>query len=265
MTAEAGVGRYTPYELVFAAEELAGREFPAIAAEARARAVGESERAEFARLERVGALLALLLPEGAEPGALDSCLDVIFHAYHFWSAGRPVYAFAPSVVRSLVETPPDLGRWAVVTPHPSLYLELPRNMFWAAVAEGAPPEPVEGVFLRWDDRESDLLVVLGMRPGRGGFSTAATSAALDRAADAEGATFRTDIPGAELAGLYSLQRAAAAVALVRRLLWYLAAYPEAVEAVPGSRREGAGGAASLEGGHTGLDHQRVSWVERSRG
>jgi hypothetical protein len=268
MAAEASLGRYTPYEMVFGGERLAEDEFPAIAEEARRRGIPLSRRDHFAGSERVGTLLRRLVPETAEPAGFESYLDILFHCYHFWDAGCPLYAFAADVVRDLIATPPDLQSWSPRAPHHSLYVELPRNLFWAAVTEGEPPEPVEGLFVRLGSHqlpaEVDLLIALGMRPDRPGFSVASLTATVEQAREMpEPGAFESEIPGADLAGIYSLQRPSEALLLILRLLWYLDVYPEAKETVPG-----AGGAAPQAYEHdvpTTLDHHRVRLIGRSRG
>lgn len=268
MAPEASLGRYTPYEMIFGVELLADQEFRAIAEEASRRGIMPSRRDHFAGYERVGTLLRRLVPDTLEPAALESYLDILFHSYHFWNAGCPLYAFEAEVARDLIATPPNLEGWGIQAPHPSLYIELPRSLFWAAVTEGEPPEPVEGLFVRLGPdqppAEFDLLMALGMRPERPGFSVAALTATLeDTLASEESGAFRSDIPGADLAGIYSLQRPFEALLLVLRLLWYLDVYRDATEAVPG-----AGGEAPQAFGYdapTTLDHYRVRLSGRSRG
>jgi hypothetical protein len=268
MDSEAGIGRRTPYEVVFGVDRLGEREFPAIADEAARRGVPVARRDQFAGMERVGTLLQRLVPEDAEPAALDRHLEILFHCYHFWDAGCRLYACEEAVARALVDGPPALESWPPLAPHRSFYLELPRNLFWAAVAEDEPPEPAEGLFVAMDpDRPSaevELLLVLGMRADRPGFSVVGLVADLDEARRLdEREAFAPDIPGADMAGLYSLRRSSEIVLLLLRLLWYLDVYPESLERVAG-----AGADRPHNTGRdlpTTLDHYRVRLVERSRG
>ncbi|NIN72387.1 MAG: hypothetical protein GTO46_10820 [Gemmatimonadetes bacterium] len=260
------VGRITPYELAFGEERFAAHAFPALADEGERRGVSTWRYDRFTQLERVAALLEQVLPDNAEPGAVEQHLRILYHSYHFWSAGCPIYAFEAPVLRSLIEVPPDLREWSLSAPAPSLYIELPKNLFWAQVTEPGPPEPVEGMFAaREADRpeaEADILVVLGVRTDRPGFSVAGLRLGPGQAHQlVEPAQFQSDIPGAEQAGLYSLQRHSEAAALALRTLWYLDAYPASCEAV-----EGSGGRATDEhGAVTALRHFRVSLIERSDG
>ncbi len=253
-------GRITPYEKVFGAERFAQSDFPAIAEEAR-RSGRRTERVEeFGLLPRVGILLQELAAPEAGAAALEFYLAALFHAFHFWRAGCPVYAFEESVIRLLVEAELNLEGWVPRAPHEAAYLELPHGLFWLSVAEDAPPEPAEGIFTRLDRGEQaeiagavDLLLVLGMRLDRPGFSAVPLQAELEEPQDEGGESlFRSEIPGAEAAGLYSLQRPAELLLLIRRALWYLDRFGEASERV-----EGGGGAE----GATGLAYYRVSLAE----
>ncbi|UCC71203.1 MAG: hypothetical protein JSV86_12500 [Gemmatimonadota bacterium] len=264
MSDESTVGRVTPYEVVFGEARFAEQEFPAIAEEAKRRGVSVWRYDRFTLLERVSALLAEVLLEEAGPAAVDQHLQILYHAYHFWCAGCSLYAFEAPVVRSLIESAPDLGGWSFRIPQPSLYVELPKNLFWAQVTEDEPPEPVDGMFVaREPDQpiaELELLIVLGIRSERPGFSVAGLRLEPGRARELdEAAAFQSNIPGADLAGLYSLQRYSEAAVLALRTLWYIDACPAACERVRG------GGVPEFpgHGGPTALDHVRVSLIEGS--
>ena len=268
MERKPSVGRKSPYEVLFGEEGLTESRFAAIRDEAANAGVTTVRRDHFANLSRVRELLGVLVPDLAEPATLDRYLLILHHCYSFWEAGCRHFAFEQSAVRSVITASPDLFGWLPLTPHPSLYLELPQNLFWAAVVEGEPPEPAEGMFVslrggRTAD-EADILLILGIRPDRPGFSVAEMAADLTAArGNAEPDAFASNLPGANLAGLFSVQRPAEVVMLLLRLLWYVDTYPESVELKPGSPaadHEAGGGAPA-----TTLDHYRVFAVERSRG
>lgn len=257
------VGRRSPYEAVFTVEGLDERGFAVIEEEGRRLGADLSRREQFARIDAVADLLAHLIPESFETGALDRYLEIIFHGFHFWRAGRPFYAFEEGVVRSLIERPPDLRDRTLRLPHPAQYLELPRNLLWAAVTDG-PPEPLEGLFARSlvEPDGTEVLFVLGMWPERPGFSVAGLTFPADAPLVAHADAFHSDLPGADLAGLYSLGSAGEAIALLARLVWYIAAYTEAVVPVP-AKSAGAGEDGRRK---TSLEHLRVGTVEeRDRG
>ena len=258
------VGRRTPYEMVFGANEFAASEFPAIAEEAERRGLVATDLDGFAGLEAVSAMLAQVGPDEADPAALARYVDLLFHAYRFWTAGCLVYAADEPVVRSLIEAHPDLSGWKLRAQAPALYLELPKNLVWAAVDTSSPPEPLEGAFVAMTGSPSPesvyVLGVLGIRPDRAGFSVVSASARLDEARQhVEPDAFRSDIPGAELAGLYSLRSPADLLLLALYALWYVDAYPDSCQLVEGT--------PSDEADHTGptaLDHHRVTLVNRGR-
>jgi hypothetical protein len=260
------VGRITPYEVVFGEERFAAEEFPTLAEESVRRNLNTWRYDQFTSLGRVAALLEQVLPDDAEPAAVDQYVRILYHGYHFWSAGFPFYAFESPVLRSLIEGPPDLCEWPLRVPEPSLYLELPKHLFWAEVTEAGPPEPVEGMFVaRAADPpsgEADMLVILGLRSGRPGFSVAGLRLDLGQARELdEPAAFQSDIPGAEQAGLYSLRRHSEAATLALRALWYIDAYRASCRGVGGDGERRAVG----HGAETALGHFRVSLIERSYG
>lgn len=260
------VGRITPFEVAFGERRFSQQDFPALAEESERRGASTWRYDRFTHLERVAALLEQLLPEDAEPAAVDQYIRILYHCYHFWKAGCPIFAFEAAVLRSLIEEPPDLREWPFRLPAPSLYVELPKNLFWAQVAESGPPEPVEGMFVARESdgtaNEADVLIVLGLRSDRPGFSVAGLRLDPDRARRLdEPANFESDIPGAEQAGLYSLQRFSEAASLVLRTLWYLDAYPGARSPVRGD----VASEALERGAATTLDHFRLSLIERSYG
>lgn len=264
MTGETGTGRYTPYELVFGDEALGEGQFAEIAREAETLGVSTARRDRFAGLDTVRGTLQQLVPETADPAALDRYLEILFHCHNFWSSGRRLFAFEAEVVRDLLDSPPELGDWRTSARQTSFYYELPKNLFWTQVADEEPPEPVEGFFFRLGEpvEPLDLMMVLGMRSDRPGFSVVGTSAGLDDVPDkSEANAFVSEIPGADLAGLYSLQTASEVVLLLRRLLWYVEAYPDAAAVV----KSGDVGGAAVPGSGTTMDYRRVSLVERSRG
>ncbi|NIR45675.1 MAG: hypothetical protein GWN99_14845 [Gemmatimonadetes bacterium] len=257
-------GRLTPYELVFGSTKLAEDEFPTIAAEAERRGIEAGKRDRFAQLESVAHLIGRLVPETAEMAAFDRYLDTLYHCFHFWRSGLQLVTLEEALARSLVEDPPDLSGWSPGA-RGGLYIELPRNLFWADVIANDPPEPVEGMFVR-TDRDGDrsvieILLVLGMRADRPGFSTAGLTVELEELSGSEPDAFRSDIPGADLAGLYSLGRPSEAVSLALASLWYMERYPEAAERV---EADAAAESSAVDVGPTSLDHVRLQLNERDR-
>jgi hypothetical protein len=268
MAREPGVGRRSPYEVLFGGEGLTESRLEAIRDEALGASVKTAWRDRFASLDRVRELLVDLVPDLADPATLDRYLLILHHCYSFWEAGCRHYAFEESTVRSVIATPPDISGWSPRTPRTSIYVELPQNLFWSAVVEGEPPEPAEGLFVSlrgdgWVDGV-DILLVLGVRPDRPGFSVAELTVDLAAArAISEPDAFAADLPGADLANLYSLRRPAEVVTLLLRLLWYVETYPESVEQKPGRATADHGAAGQTTA--TTFGYHRVRPVERSNG
>ena len=266
MSDDSTTGRLTPYEVVFGVSGFAEREFPVISEEADRLDTQGLRRDQFAGLESVGGALAQLVPDGAEPGALDHFLAILFHCFNFWKAGHPTYAFEAPVLRELVDAPPPLAGWEAVVPESSFYAEMPHNLLWSVISEGEPPEPLEGFFVdvlrSGPSLEVDVLMILGMRTDRPGFGVMGTTIDLGQIGELEEPhAFVSEIPGADLAGLYSIQRSSEIGILLLRLLWYIGAHPESLERIEG------GTPRPSETGRTrptALDHHRVNLTEEGK-
>ncbi len=268
MERELDPGRKSPYEVLFGTEGLKESRFEAIRDEAVGTGVTTAWRDRFASLTGVRELLTDLVPDLADPVTLDQYLLILHHCYTFWESGCHHYSFEKSTVRSLIDAPPDVSLWHPGTPCRSIYLELPQNLFWAVVVEGEPPEPAEGLFVSLPDDpgsgQTDILLVLGVRADRPGFSVAELTADLLAARTiSEPDAFACDLPGADLADLCSLRRPSEIVMLLLRLLWYIDTYPESVEQRPArlaADQEATGLTPAMSPGY-----YRVRLVERSSG
>jgi hypothetical protein len=253
---EAGA-RLTPYELALPPEEFEERVFPALAAEAAAAGLEPARREHFHFLGEAARALELLAPEEAPPELREQLRSFLFHGFNFWSGGRRLLYLEPALARFLVESPHPLAEWEPRLPAASLYLQLPPNLFWASVAEGAQSEPVDGFFVTAGDapdpigarfRTITALMVLGVRRERAGFSVVEVETQvgpeLDRGwldADARpgGRDFASALPGGEMAGLYSLLTSAEVLKLLFRALRHVDLHPECVESLPPAERRRA--------------------------
>lgn len=249
--------RLTPYELVFADTELETDGFPGLREEAEARGVDATVPEQFLLLATAGRLLREL---GATDATLEPVGMLLFQSYHFWRAGQHVYVLEPALARALAEGAPGVLREiagqappaaaTAYVPAPAGYLQLPRNLFWARVDEAATPEPVDGLF--WTMAHAgdaggpparlDLLLALGLWPGRPGLSVIPvaeplagrplTDLALARARP-DGADFANVLPGGELEGLFALTTPAEVLKLFALVWSYVERRPDAVgDAVP---------------------------------
>jgi hypothetical protein len=221
----AGAVSISPYELVFGAPFFEEEQFPAIREEAEARGVETDIPERFLLLGSVGLLLQELLPEGPGRAEFSRVGQLLSQAYHIWGHGKPGYRLTEAEARELVQLTAEAEGWDLSPPSPCGYLDLPRHLFWARIEEGATPEPVAGFF--WTvagpaevsdpavgadaARRLELLLVLGLFPGRPGFSTIALETPLERTdtfprsgVRPEGEDFANILPGGELQGWYGL-------------------------------------------------------------
>lgn len=237
--------RLTPYALAFGDAGLAARFFPALAREAEEHGVDTRSPERFAFLTVAADALRAILPDGAPRPAREQLRALIFHAYNFWRTGQHSYQVDASVLRFLVEAAPPLAGWELRLPHASLYVQLARNLFWARVEPGATPEPLDGFFISGDGTQLNVLMILGLRPDRDGFSVIPVHAPVAVDAPAawaampgreHGRDFANILPGGELGGLYSVVTDAEVLKLAVSALWYMDRHPEDVTAEDGVHR-----------------------------
>lgn len=263
---ESNPARLTPYELVFGAELFETSIFPDIRQELEARDMEAPPPDRFLFLTTVGKLLRVIAgaepSEGeagqrstdadedmdAGPGAAGEALTehgaLLFQAFRFWRNGRQLFVVDEGAVRAMLADDAGPSDEVLNPPHGSGYLQLPRHLIWARAAEGQPPEALDGVF--WSLLETgdgatrlDVLLVLGMRADRPGFSVVPVSAELaagrpgDWAGSArpEGDDFDNVLPGGELDGLFAVATRAEALKLVALWFRYLERHPEALGGV----------------------------------
>lgn len=247
--------RVTPYELAFSEAGFEDRYFAPLEEEAEHAGLDTTRHELFGFLSGTQRVLAEITPPEAAPEAREQHRALLFHAFNFWRAGKPLYFLDAAVARYLVEAQPRLAGWELVLPQRSLYLQLPANLFWASIAPDTPPEPVDGFFLTACDgtdalgepfRHLDALMVLGMRRRRAGFSVIAFETEIgpgiaaewaETAGRAGGREFENLLPGGEIAGLYSILTTTEALKLLARALWYIDTHPaEVVREEPAERR-----------------------------
>lgn len=238
----------TPYELAFGEAGYELTTFPAIQAEAEEQGVDPSDPHRFSFLTVGAEAIREVVPPDASPEALEHYRSLLYHAFNFWRFGRRFYVLQPPVARYLVEAAPELGGWELRLPQPSVYIQLPANLFWASVDPDAPPEPVDGFFVSCSERADtrgrpyevlEVLMVLGIRRDRAGFSMATFSSEVGQGIAAVwaetpgrdvGKDFENVLPGGEIRGLYSILTVSEALKLIARALWYIDRHPGQVTA-----------------------------------
>lgn len=240
--------RVTPYELAFGEAGYELKTFPSIQAEAEEQGVDPSDPDRFSFLTVGAEAIREVVPPDASPEALEHYRTLLYHAFNFWRFGRRYYVLEAPVVRYLVEAAPDLSGWELTLPQPSVYVQLPPNLFWASVDPDVPPEPVDGFFVSCARHQDpfgkpydvlEVLMVLGIRSDRAGFSTASFSSQVGQGIAAVwaetpgrdvGRDFENVLPGGEISGLYSILTVSEALKLIARALWYVDRHPGQVTA-----------------------------------
>src|SRR5687768_8206117 len=233
-----------PYQLAFPDAVFEAEHFPAIAEEAERSGVRTSDPHRFLNLRAVAPLLREALSESSH-GAIEEFGPLLFQAFHFWRYEKHVFALEEQILRDLLSDSVLVGEWQLIAPVPAGYLQLPRNLVWARIAEDAPAESIDGVF--WTmvgtgdplvppfDR-IDLLMVLGIMTGRPGFSIAEVAVELgdepqghwgDARARGQGEDFSNLLPGGEHRRRPGIDTAGEVLKLASRCFWYLSQHPEA--------------------------------------
>jgi hypothetical protein len=239
--------RTDPYTLVFRHALFEEQLFPGIHDEAVERGVRTSHPETFVRLQSVGDVLDRLVPPdpAAAAGGMTTAAAseiaeharLLYHAYHFWCYGGSLHALDGAAARVLLTALDVQSESALRPPSPSGYVRLPTNLVWARIDSDLPAEPVDGFFWTMAGAERadsppfdrlDVLLALGVRPGRAGFSIIAAGEACDAEdtvahwesgpARADGEDFENILPGGEIGGLFAITTPAEALKLASR--WF---------------------------------------------
>ena len=235
--------RLTPYEVAFADTPVETDLFPEIVADAELHGSDLLQLEAFGMLPAVSEAVRALVPADAPADALEQYRALLFHGFNFWRHGRETFLLQVAAARYLVEAQPRMQGWELVAPHPSIYVQLPHNLFWGSVSPEEKPEPVDGIFLTASPGPAragqpytrlDILMVLGLRRDRAGFSVipfdteAGPGIAAVWAEDGsreEGSDFDNLLPGGEIGGLYSIVTVGEVLKLLGRILWYIDSFP----------------------------------------
>ena len=229
--------RVTPYELSFPNLDWARDAFVAVKEEAEARGVDRSDPALFILLGSVGRMLQELRPEAEDPERIHPLGVLLFHAFHFWEAGEPLFLVGTDLVRRVVESP-AVTPWSGVLPFAAGYVQLPQHLVWMEGDDQPRPESVDGWF--WTaptaDAEIHVLLASGIHGDRPGFSVVPLPpASLERAEEwadrpgrEESGAFASRMPGAELERLYRVGTPGEVLKLVSRVFASVGGHPGSV-------------------------------------
>lgn len=226
--------RVTPYELLLPSQEFAERWFPVIREEAEGKGGSLETPESFVLLSQAAMALREIRGEDDAPELIQQHGALLFQAFHFWENQKPFYFLDTPVARYLVEGGPKEGEWEPSLPGKAGYIQLPHHLFWSAGEEGEVPESLDGIF--WSAPEGEnvtLLMVMGIRKDRPGLAVvplptlpleaAGPWASMD--VRPEGQDYHSDMPGAELEGLYAVSSGGEVLKLAMRAFWYLEANP----------------------------------------
>lgn len=244
----ATVLRKTPYEVAFSTTGYELEVFPAIAADAALHRSDPLLLEPFTLIPATGEAVRAFVPPEAPAEALEQYRVLLYHGFNFWQTGMPTYLVHPATARFLVEAQPRMEGWELVLPRPSMYIQLPHNLFWGSVSPETPPEAVDGMFITGKPVRGaagdpflrlEVLLVLGLRRDRAGFSVIpfdteagpGIAAAWAEAGGRDGGSdFENILPGGEISGLYSVLTVGEVLKLLGRILWYIDTYPSDVSA-----------------------------------
>ncbi len=238
--------RRTPYEVAIPGRDFTRDHFPRIRDEAAAGGTDTRDPARFVFLGSVGHAIESIAGEG-RPDPVDDPYgevrrhgSILFHAFHFWTAGENLLLLSTDAARWIVDRAAESPSAALPpTPADAGYLQLPRNLFWGEAAETGAPEPVDGLFwTRGGEGVLNLLAVFGLREDRPGISVVdlpgitppVLADALAVPARESGEDFESGIPGSELEGLYGVETGAELVKLLGGTFALLHGHPECLAA-----------------------------------
>ncbi|UCD25521.1 MAG: hypothetical protein JSW51_06295 [Gemmatimonadota bacterium] len=215
------MNRLTPYD--FAIGEEIEQRFVGIMEETRLSKKDASDPAQFMSLSLVQRTLSDMEAQQTladHPEAAAEYLLLLFAAFQFWRGGKVVY----HVDREGWDDR-TFDSFAELHAEPiACYLQLSERWFWAQIEEGAPHEPLDGIFLApsADGTRLTLVAILGMRSERHGFSQISITVGRDELtsahAEARHPLFEPVMEGGHHAGFKSICSAADLLVLTQLAL-----------------------------------------------
>ena len=247
--------RRTPWEALLPDPDFPERHFPAIAEGIASHPEAEDNPGAFALLDPARRALAELRdPRGGTEDAGHTHALLLFHAWHLHRAGLPHLLVTVPVSRWAVEATtgaaageaeavgedPDSGDGEKVPgtaadPLPdAVYLQLPQHLFWIREDAADHPVSLDGIFRTVRGDTLHLLAVAALHGGGSagfrvlplpGVPLADAPTWLVTPMRDGGEDFRSEMPGAELEGLYEIRTAGELLKLVARLDRFVHRFP----------------------------------------
>jgi hypothetical protein len=197
--------RPNPFDLVF--DSMARDRFPEIRSSLAEASVDPANRDAFLLDRNVVQVLRDIVPDEGVGEAVDQHVALLHNAYLFWDAGQRIVRPTREATEGLLA---DRGNNGSSGKSSTVYVQFPERTIWAQINEGAPHEPLDGVFVTpTPGGEFRVLGIFGLHPDRVGFSVAEVGGKrLDRAVREDGSrVFAPLLPGGSAANLFSVNGA----------------------------------------------------------
>lgn len=198
--------RPTPFDVAFGPQ--ADERFPRIRQSLAATGRDPHDLDAFVLDREVVTLLRELVPEEGVGQAIEQHIALLHHSYLYWAEGgwlvqlnraRAQRLLAPEASGSGNPAPAGLPRAA--------YLQFPERMVWAALGDGEPHQPLDGLFVRsWPEGGYFVLGVFSIHPSHEGFTVVEADGHSAGPPMREDGTelFSPVLPGGAAAGLFSI-------------------------------------------------------------
>ena len=199
--------RPTPFDVAFGAQ--ADERFPRIRESLAASARDPHDLDAFTLDREVVTLLRELVPEEGVGQAIEQHIALLHHSYVYWAEGGWLVQLSRPRAQQLLApgTPaPAVTAAPAGTPR-AAYVQFPERLVWAALGDGEPHQPLDGIFLRsWPAGGYFVLGIFSMHPSHEGFTVAEADGHLTGILVREdgSALFAPVLPGGAAAGLFSI-------------------------------------------------------------
>lgn len=181
--------------------------------------------ATFAGLPETRRLLESVQPAAAShagPTTGGEYLSFLYALFAFWNSGGKAISASRDALAAVMAD--DSSRATSEVPNGACYVQLPSHWFWGQVSDDAPHEPLDGCFVVTGPRDRTVTVValLGLHPGRAGFSQITVSVSAAEAESAFGSVrpdrFAPTMEGGDRMGLHAVTSPAELLVLVQLAL-----------------------------------------------